>query len=597
MTAPVPGLPPFGKEPDRSNTKPTETRLGEHSGVTVPGGGRSSPADPLVSSSPASPSRNSSFRAPSPRDPPEFQAPPTLPRRTAALILAGIMLGILMGALDNLVVVTALTKIVQELGNASGYPFVVVAYLIASTVATPIFGKLSDIFSRRNFFVLGLVIFIAGSLLAGLSQTLDQLILFRAIQGFGSGAFFPIGLAIIGVLFRPETRARLTGVFSSIFGIATIAGPFLGSFIVDHTTWRWVFYVNLPIGFAGIAIVLASVGPLRPPLPKKFDVPGAGLLAAWVGSLIVALVENADSGWAWSDPRIIVLLATAAVTFVLFVGWELKSKEPVLPLRFFSNRVIAASSSVSFFRGAVLFTITTSIAGVVAYTFHGSPDQVRDVLYFFVVPMIIGSVIGGQSLTRVAYRPLATAGMGLMSAGALMLTFVSVRTPLWTFSNFILPSGGLGLDLIPVGLGVGLTFAVTALSIQYAVPPKDIGAATSLVQFLGNLGGAVILALLTSYQTARFRMLDPLPAWVICPVKPVPPIDPACLSYYSTFSAASATVYSEMFGFVLAIALAAFVSACFITGRLPKSRPHIASTVPPAPPTRGIAQSVELPRE
>lgn len=498
-------------------------------------------------------------------------AVPTLTRSESALILSGIFLGILMGALDNLVVVTTLPQIVTDLHSQSAVAFVVSAYLIASTVATPVFGKLSDHYSRRNFFILGLIIFIAGSMLAGLSQSLPELIAFRAIQGFGSGAFFPIGLAIIAVQFSPQTRARLTGAFSSIFGIATIVGPFLGSFIVDHTTWRWVFYVNLPIGIAAILIIRSALGPLRPVHPKAFDTVGAALLSGWVGSLMLALVENSDSGWAWTDPRLLGLLATAAVLLVAFVLYELRHPEPVVPLRLFAQRVVAASSAVAFFRGALLICASTFLPIFVAFVLSGSADIVRDVLWWLVIPMILGSAVGGQLLTRVPYRVLMTGGMLLTVLGTYLLTGLALNTPTWTFRDGFLISGGIALDVIPLGFGVGLTFAATALSVQYAVPPKDIGAASSLIQFLGNLGGAAVLSILSSVALARTNSIDPAPAGVSCPLPPVGSIPPTCLPYYGGLPAAYATAYQEAFVALFAIAILSLVASLFVTGRLPRS--------------------------
>ena len=503
-------------------------------------------------------------------------APPPLTRRQAALILAGIFLGILMGALDNLVVVTTLPQIVADLHGVNAVAFVVSAYLIASTVSTPIFGKLSDHYSRRDFFLLGLVIFIVGSALAGAAQTLPELIAFRAIQGFGSGAFFPIGIAIIAVRFSPETRARLTGAFSSIFGIATIVGPFLGSYIVDHTTWRWVFYVNLPVGFAAIAIIRAALGPMKPARPKAFDTVGATLLSGWVAALMLALVENSDSGWAWTDPRIIALLVAAAVLFVTFVVVELRSPEPVVPLRFFAKRVVAASSAVAFFRGGILIGVSTFVPIVVSFALGGSADVVRDVLWWLVIPMILGSALGGQLLTRVPYRYLMGVGMALVVIGTLLLTRFSVSTPTWLLRDGFLPVGGLALDLMPLGFGIGMTFAATALSVQYAVPPKDIGAASSLIQFLQNLGGAMVLSLLSEYAQSRYAALSPpAPLGVVCPVPPAPgsAIAPACYPYYSGLASALASGYAEAFVGLLVIAVLTFIASLFVTGRLPRSRP------------------------
>ncbi|HKS59600.1 MAG TPA: MFS transporter, partial [Thermoplasmata archaeon] len=348
--------------------------------------------------------------------------------------------------------------------------------------------------------------------------------------------------------------------------------PAVGGFIVDNTTWRWVFYVNLPIGIAGIIIVLGAVGVLRPTSRKRFDTLGSALLAGWVSAFMLALLENSDSGWAWSDARIVGLLGATVILFIGFVLWELEDKEPVVPLRFFAQRVVSASSSIAFLRGTVLITVSTFVSILVAYVLGGTPDAIRDTLYFFVVPLVIGSLIGGQLLPRLTYRVLSVTGMALMSVGTLLLTTFRETTPTWQFSYLILPTGGLGLYLIPTGFGVGMTFAVTALAIQYAVPPKDIGAASSLVQFLANLGGAVGLALFSSYAQGRITSLDPVPNGLNCPIPPASAPNVGCFPYYSALPHAMAIAYSETFYFLVAVSLVAFFSAWFITGRLPKTR-------------------------
>ena len=483
------------------------------------------------------------------------------------------MAGLMMGALDNLVVSTVLPTLVKDLhATANGQAFVVSAYLITSTVGTPVFGKLSDSHSRRNFFLLGLVVFIAGSALSGLSQNLSELIAFRAIQGFGSGAFFPVGLSIIAVLFPPEMRARLTGAFSSVFGIAIVLGPFVGSYIVDHTTWRWIFYVNLPIGVLGIVLLLFALGPLYPQVTSRFDGLGAGLLSGWVATLMLALIENAQNGLAWTDPLIVGLLAATAVLFVGFIFWETRTDNPLIPLALFRKRVIAASSAVSFFRGSFLFAISTFVSIYVGFVLWGNSDVVRDVLYGFVGPMVIGSIFGGQLLVRLSYRVLVTTGMTLMTIGAFLLLFLKASTPAWVFSYGFLPTGGILLDLIPLGVGVGLTFASTALSAQYAVPARELGQATSLIQFMASLGGAIVVSVLTSFQASRLASLTAVPSNLVYG---------ACKVFGATSVACAPAVTSWVDTFTVAfpLALAALIASFFMTGRLPRSRP---AGTPPA---------------
>jgi EmrB/QacA subfamily drug resistance transporter len=493
-------------------------------------------------------------------------APPAISRGKAALIIAGLMAGLLMGALDNLVVSTVLVTIVRDLhSTSSGQAFVISAYLITSTVATPVFGKLSDGHSRRNFFLLGLVIFIIGSALSGLSQNLAELIAFRSIQGFGSGAFFPIGLAIVAVLFPPEMRARLTGAFSSVFGIAIVVGPFLGTYIVSVTTWRWIFYVNLPIGIVGIAILLYALGPLYPKAKSSFDTLGTVLLSGWVGTLMLALIENAYNGVAWTSPLILGLLAATAVLLGAFLFWEARIENPVVPIKYFRRRLIAAASLVSFFRGAFLFSIAAFIPIYAGFVLGASQATIRDVLYAFVVPLVIGSVFGGQLMTRVAYRPLVATGMALMTLGAFLLLFTHASTPLWKISYGFLPTGGIVLDLIPLGVGVGLTFASTSIAVQYAVPPRELGQATSLIQFMASLGGAVVVSVLTSFQVSRLTSLTSVPPNMVYG---------ACLFLGPTSAGCAPAVTSWLDTFYVAfpLAIAALIASFFISGRLPKSR-------------------------
>jgi len=217
--------------------------------------------------------------------------PPGLSPTASLLVLVGVFLAILMGAMDGLVVSTVLPTIANDLHQKNGVPFVVSGYLIASTLAIPIFARLSDITGRRNVFLAGLAIFIVGSALAGVSQDLGELIAFRSMQGFGGGAVFPVAVATVAVLYPPESRAKVIGALTGAAGVAIVAGPLLGSYIVSVTTWRWVFYINLPFGLFGLLIIWAAVGPLRPESRGSFDVLGAALLSAWVAALMFPLVQ------------------------------------------------------------------------------------------------------------------------------------------------------------------------------------------------------------------------------------------------------------------------------------------------------------------
>ncbi len=490
----------------------------------------------------------------------------------AAAVVLGILLCLLMGALDNFVVLTALPNILSSLQAPSGgETFVVSAYLISSTVAIPIFAKLSDLYDRKRILIAGLLIFIGGSILSGISQSFNELVFFRAIQGFGSGDFFPVGLSIVAVIFPPETRARVTGLLSGVFGIATVAGPLLGAAIVNVTTWRWVFYVNIPVGLAGLVLLLAALGPIRPERKGSFDIPGAGLLVGWVGSLMFALIEVSEGGWAWTDPRVITLLTAAVVLVGVFVWWETtRASDPLVPLRLFSRRIVAACGGTTFIVGMVLFPLATFLTLFVTYiTLAGGGDAsntVRDVLYFLVIPLVFGAALGGNLLTRFAYRPIVILGLVISTVGLVFLTRVGVSTPTWQLAYGFLPVGGVVAPLIPIGFGVGLTFPVFLLAVQNQVPEAEVGAASGLVQFLQSLGGSIGLTLLSSFQQSRFLALSPAPPSGGCAYPP----SPACIAYGQGVLGASATSFVDVFVVMLVLTIVGLLLSLFITGRLPK---------------------------
>ncbi|HEV2166832.1 MAG TPA: MFS transporter [Thermoplasmata archaeon] len=509
---------------------------------------------------------------------PSAAATPAPTRTFETLVIAGIMLSLLMGALDQFVVLTALPTILAELGQPSSGTFVVTAYIIASTVAIPIFGKLSDLWSRRNVFLGGLAVFIVGSMLAGLSQSLPELIVFRAVQGFGSGGFFPVGIAIVGVSFPPATRARITGLLSGVFGIATVAGPLLGSTILDHTTWRWVFYVNLPVGLVGATVLLKALGPLKPERARRFDLLGAGLLVGWVGALEYALIQVSDSGWSWTDPRVLGLLGTAAAVAVGFVLWELyRAPEPLVPLRLLAKRVVGVSGATTFLIGAVFLPLATFVSLVVglALTPPGasSADIVRDVLYALVLPLVFGAALGGQLITRLPYRVLVLLGAGIAILGMAFLRGITASTPTWVLADGFLPVGGVVLPLIPLGFGIGMTFPVFVLAVQNSVRTEDFGEASGLIQFLQQLGGSIGLSVFASYALSRLSALDPLPS-AACETAQGPTI-PACLPYLEAFPRSEVAAYDLTFTVMLGLLVAAAGVALFLKGRYLKS---------PAPP-------------
>ncbi len=427
----------------------------------------------------------------------------------AAAVIAGIFLAILLAGLDALVVSTALPTIGASLGGGDDLTFVTSAYLIASTVSIPLFSKLSDLYSRRSIFVVALLIFIGGSALAGLSQSLGQLIAFRGVQGFGSGAFLPVGIAMVALLFPPKARAQLVGILSAAGGISIVAGPLLGNYIVTVTTWRWVFYVNLPIGIASVAIIALGVGPLRAVARGRFDAGGAALLAGWVAALMLPLVEVSAAQWSWGSPGTIGLLGLAVLLFAAFVLWELRTADPVVPLRLLGRRVLGATGGISLLTGVALTSMITLLSLLVGVDLGRSDAFVRDVIYYFALPLIVGAFAGGFLLSRYPYRAVIAPALFLGAAGAFLLTAVSASTPLWTLWHGILPTGGLVLPLIPFGFGAGIGLAGTNILVQNETPRFEVGAGVGIVRFLQSLGGAVGLSLLTVYLAWQTQALLP----------------------------------------------------------------------------------------
>lgn len=486
-------------------------------------------------------------------------------RRFEILVVVGILLALLMGALDNFVVLTALSTILGDFGQPNSGTFVISSYVIASAIAIPIFAKLSDLRSRRNVFLAGLLIFIVGSIFSGLSQNLSELIVFRAVQGFGSGGFFPVGIAIVAVSFPPETRARIIGLLSGVFGIAVVAGPLLGSAILGFTTWRWIFYVNIPIGLIGFVLIATTLGPLVPERVRRFDLLGAGLLAGWVATLMFPLYQISGAGWSWTDSRVIALLSACVILVVAFVLQEYRAENPLVPVRLFAHRVVAAGSGATFFIGMVFYPVATFlslvVAGALDPTASNPADVVRDILYFLVIPLVVGAALGGQLLTRWSYRSAALIGVVIGLIGMAGLTTLTVTTPLWSFYLGFIPVGGIILPLIPLGFGIGLTFPVFLLAAQNQVATIDVGEAGGLIQFLQTLGGAIGLSVLTSFQEARFSMLDPtLPDSVI-------------------------NSYDQTFEIMVGLLIVALAFVVFLRGRLPRKSdaPVPSGNAPVAP--------------
>ncbi len=488
---------------------------------------------------------------------------PTAPRSRlqeleSVLVLVGIFFAILMGAMDALVVSTVLPTIAGDLHQVNGVTFVVSGYLVSSTIAIPIFSRLSDISSRRNVFLAGLAIFIVGSAFAGLSQNLTELIIFRSIQGFGGGGIFPVAIAMVAVSFPPEARTRAIATLTASSGVAIVAGPLVGSYIVSVTTWRWVFYINLPFGLFAMAVVWLAVGPLRSGAKGGFDLPGAALVSGWVATLMIALVQVSDSGWLWTDPRIIALLAATVVIFAAFVWWELRVPSPLVPLRMLRRRVMASANGITAFTGVVFSALITFLSLYVGIVLGHSAADIRDMIYFFAIPIVVGAGFSGAILNKISYRTLVVPGLALSAVSAFFLTNLSASTPLWVFSYGAVPTGGIGLPLIPLGFGLGLALAGTTIAVQNAASRAEVGSAVGLNRFFQSLSGAIGISALAIYQAWRFGQLS------------------AGATTPTAVQNALIGSYNDVFLGLAICVVIAFVCAFWLTGRVPVSQPTTA---------------------
>ena len=426
---------------------------------------------------------------------PQPQAQPAIPRRTLALIIAGLLTGLLLGALDQTIVATAGPTIIADLGGLSVYAWVFSLYILTQTVSMPIFGKLSDLYGRRKFLMLGLVIFMAGSALSGAAQDINQLIVFRAIQGIGSGAFFPIAIAVAGVVFPPSQRGRVQGIFSSVFGIAAVLGPSAGSYLVQAISWRWIFYVNLPLGVASILFISLGLRESRNVEAKtKVDWMGVATLTSWVTLLMLGFLSG-GSTFSWYSWEEAVMFASSGVLFGVFIFVERRSSEPIVPLAMFRIRTVAAGAAVAFLTGVAMYAVISYVPLFVQAALAGGVDDARNVLYAFMIPLVLGAMTAGQLSTRsVSYRPILVVGLGVLSLGLYLFTSVTALTPITTLMEY----GAV------MGLGLGTTFPVIILAMQYSVSRRQIGIASSLAQFMRNLGGTIGLSVLGALQVNTF---------------------------------------------------------------------------------------------
>ncbi len=401
------------------------------------------------------------------------------------LLISGLIIAMLFGALEGTIVGTAMPRIVGELGGLSLMTWLTTAYMLTSTTIVPIAGKLADLLGRKSVYVSGLIIFMVGSALCGMSQTIEQLIFFRALQGLGGGIMMPMAMIIIGDIFTGEQRAKWQGVFGAIFGLASVIGPQVGGWIVDSLNWHWVFYINLPVGI--IATILISLGlkGVKAEGPVRFDVAGMATMIIGVVSLLLALTFGGTE-FAWTSWPIIGMFVLSAISLTAFVWIESKTSEPILPVRLFKNRTFTVVNGIGFFMsigmfGAIMF-VPLFMQGIVGISASASGTVMTPLM----VTMIIASVIGGQIVYKIGPKLQMSIGMIIMAIGFLLLTTMSIDTSKLAASGI----------MMVIGLGMGLVMPLLTLILQESFPKSELGVVTSSSQFFRQIGGTFGMTIL-----------------------------------------------------------------------------------------------------
>jgi EmrB/QacA subfamily drug resistance transporter len=416
-------------------------------------------------------------------------------RGRLALVLLAVELGMLLAALDQTIVGTAMPRILADLNGFERYTWVSTAYLLAATVMVPIYGKLSDIYGRRIFFLGGMTLFLVGSTLSGASQNMTQLIAFRALQGLGGGAIMPIVQAIIGDIFPPAERGKWQGMTIGVWGLATIFGPPLGGWITDTWSWRWIFYINLPLGAAAMLVAALALPRHSQRRAHRIDYAGAAMLIVTASALALAF-SLAGTTYAWDSPQIFGLFALALVGGVVFCLIEWRAAEPIIRLDSFRNGVFTISVITTFLISAALF-------GTLLYMplfLQGVQGQSAAASGTFATPLMIGvivsGVVGGQLIARTGhYKLQAILGAALAAIGMLMLSRMTATTG----------EGEIVLYMVLLGLGIGASMTIFTVVVQSAFPKARLGQATSNLQFFREIGGVIGLATLGSVMTGRFQ--------------------------------------------------------------------------------------------
>src|SRR5215470_8162184 len=426
-------------------------------------------------------------------------------QREFRTVMAGLLMVLSLASLDQNIVATALPGIVSELGGLAHLSWVVTAFLVASTATTPLYGKLSDIYGRRALFFVAVGVFLAGSVLCGLAQNMGQLIAFRAVQGLGAGGLITLAQTTVGDLLAPRERGRYQGLFTAVFAACSVAGPLLGGFITDALSWRWIFYINLPIGAVALFLIATVLRKPNQVINHRIDFEGAALMVG--GTVFAILVLTLDtSREAWTRPAPWAEAALVVVCFGLLAWRERHAEEPILPPRLFRDRVFVIGATVMALTAVALFGAIIFLPLFFQLVLGAAASRAGLMLSPLMGGVIVASVVGGRLLSRTGrYKFLPVTGLSVACVAFVLLAWLALS------GGTVLP---LELALVGLGLGLGLVMPNLTTAIQNAVPQQDLGVATSAASFFRSLGGALGVALSGAWMTARLHRLLPAEASV-----------------------------------------------------------------------------------
>ncbi|MCY8426772.1 multidrug efflux MFS transporter MdtP [Bacillus vallismortis] len=408
------------------------------------------------------------------------------------LLITGLVIAMFFSALDGTIVGTAMPKIVGDLGGLSMMTWLTTAYLLTSTTVVPIAGKLADLLGRRIVYVSGLIIFMAASALCGMANNMTELIIFRGLQGIGGGIMMPMAMIVIGDLFTGKQRAKFQGVFGAIYGLASVIGPQIGGWIVDSLNWKWVFYINLPVGIIAVIFIARGLQGRQQTGPINFDIAGIFTMIVGVVSLLLAL-SFGGKDYAWGSWQILGLFALALIGIVSFIIVESKAKEPILPMYLFKNRTFTFLNLIGFFMSIGMFGAITFVPFFMQGIVGVSASESGTIMTPMMISMIITSIIGGQLVYKIGIKPQIITGMLIMAGGFLLLTTLDLDTSKLVATSY----------MAIIGLGMGLVMPILTLALQESFSKEELGVVTSSSQFFRSIGGTFGITMLGAVMNAR----------------------------------------------------------------------------------------------